>query len=72
MKTASFLSYHSFNMHADYLYAVKDETETLSDAPLDFGSIDAPSCIAAGGRKSYEYAPGRYTTLTILAARGQA
>jgi hypothetical protein len=70
MKTASFLSYFSYYMKPEYLAAVNSEIEHVHREPIDFGSLDAPSHIDAGGRRCYEYLPGCYTALSILAARG--
>jgi len=51
MKTASYLNFLSFQMKQEYL----DVAEVnLPFAPVDFGALDAPLSIPAGGTYSYQ------------------
>jgi hypothetical protein len=55
MLTASYIIYSPWHMRDDYVTDATLASSAKSDAPLDFGSIDAPDLIVSGGYYSYEF-----------------
>ena len=73
MRTNPSINYQSFAMKREYLDAVLNEPcGWLSDAPFDFGAIDAPSRMPAGSTYSYAFIPriGGFTDMPSSTGRG--
>lgn len=71
MLTSAYLNYFSYKMRDDYVNDPLLEGARTAEQPLDFGAIDAPDCIAAGGYYSYQSTcrPGFTIPLPITASR---
>jgi hypothetical protein len=73
MKTSPSINYQDCAMKREYLDAVRNEPcGWLSDAPCDFGAIDAPISMPAGSTYSYYFGPriGGFTDMPTSTRRG--